>query len=212
MVNNLIREKNTSWIFSIIRYWRKPFFSLFIYHVFDKLKLTYVLTKLLSYVAIIGILFSFADVKHDPRVAGLIILGVITAHTILIYQQHRFELTYLSMARNFPYSIGNLYINYVLSYLVLLLPESIWLFLSFNAITAIGLLLLSLSLVLLFHCLLYKLGLAMNKYLPLILSLFILNFCLILFGLMWLLMPVCILVSFIVFYLNYYKAELNAGI
>ena len=154
-------------------------------------------------------MFSLADVKHDPRVAGLAILGVVIAHSILIYQQHRFELTYLSISRNFPYSISSLYLHYIFTYALLLLPEVIWLFVSFNPITAAGLLLILLSMIMLLHCILYKIGLAMNSYLPWVLGLFLVMFLFILFGWMSLLVPVCFVVSFTIFNLNYYKAELK---
>jgi hypothetical protein len=206
-MNSLIREKSNSWLFNLSRYWRKPFFSLFIYYIFDRLKLTYMITKALSYLVIICVMFSLADVKHDPRVAGLAILGVVITHSILLYQQHKFELTYLSISRNFPYSISSLYLHYIFTYVLLLLPEVMWLFISFNPITAVELLLLLLSMTMLLHCILYKIGLAMNNYLPWVLGLFLMMFLFILFGWVWLLVPVCFVVSFTMFSLNYYKAE-----
>jgi hypothetical protein len=207
-LNSLIQNNNSWWMFVLSRRWRKPFFSLFLYYVSDKLKLTYIITKLLSYVVIISVMFSLADVKQDPRVVGLVILGVVIAHSILIYQQHKFELIFLTTSRNFPYSIGNLYFNYLLTYMFLLLPEIIWLFASFTPIMSIGLLLLLLSMVMLFHCILYKIGLAMNNYLPWVLGLFLITFLFILFGLMWLLVPIYFIVSFVIFNMNYYKAEI----
>lgn len=212
VVNRLMNTKSNSWVFWISRSWRKPLFSLFIYQVFNELKLAYVITKLLSYMVIVSIMFSLADVSRDPRVAGLTVLGIVTAHGILIYQQHRFELTYLSLARNLPYSIAQRYLNYILSYLLLLLPEIIWLLISFKITMAIGLLLLLLSIVLLFHCMLYALGLAINKYLPLIFGLFVFLFMMILFRLMWSLIFAGIIISYTIFYTNYYKAELKPGL
>ena len=212
LVNNLVNEKQISWLFRLSRQWGKPFFSLFIYHIFDRLKVTYALSKLLSYIVIISVFFALADVRNDPRVAGLTILGIVTAHAILIYQQHKFGLTYLSISRNFPYSMSNWYVHYALTYLVLLLPECTWLFISFNLATAFALLLLCLGIIMLFHCLLYKIGLAMNKYLPWIFGLFFGISTLILFGLIWPLIPACLVASFMLFYFNYYKAELSPGL
>ncbi|RKR83626.1 hypothetical protein BDD43_3837 [Mucilaginibacter gracilis] len=209
VVNKLVTAKNNSWMFKVSRSWRKPFFSLFIYQVFDRFKVAYVITKLLSYLVIVTIMFSFADVQNDVRVAGLIVLGVVTTHSILIYQQHRFELIYLGLLRNLPFSMVNLYIKYIVSYAILLLPEVIWLVISFNVFITIGLLLLMLSLILLFHCLLYQIGLAVNKYLPFIFATFTVLFCMVLFGLMWMLIPLCLIISFTVFYFSYYKAQLQ---
>jgi hypothetical protein len=51
--------------------------------------------KLLSYTVIISVMFSFAGVRIDGRIAAFAVLGVALAHSILIYQQHRFGLIYL---------------------------------------------------------------------------------------------------------------------
>lgn len=211
LVNNLVQSKGSPFVFTLSRRWKKPFFSLTAYYVLNRLKLGYFLTKLFSYFIIIGTLFSFADVQHDIRVAAIIILSIATAHAMLIYQQYKFGQTYLGITRNFPYGIKRLYLYHALNYLFLLLPEVIWLFISFNIITAIGLLILLLGIVLLFHCMLYNIGTAMNKYLPRVAGLFVLLFWIILFGGTWVLMHVCIMASFAIFYTNYYKAELIAG-
>ena len=209
LVNDLVHEKRTSWLFRLSRYWRKPFYSLFIYHVFDKLKVTWVLSKLLSYVIIISVFFALAGSRNDPRVAGLVILGIVMAHAVLIYQQHRFQLTYLSISRNLPYSMGRFYREYAVTYLVLLLPECTWLFVNFKLPVAAGLLLLCLAISMLFHCLLYRIGADMNKYLPRIFALFFIISFVILYGYLWMLVPLCFGVSFILFYFNYYEAELD---
>lgn len=210
-LNSLVYDTGKSWLIGLGQGWRKPFFSLFIYHMFDRLKIALVLTKLLSYVIIISIMFSFTDVRTDDRVAALTILGVVITHSILIYQQHWFGLIYLTITRNFPYSLHKLYLQYVFTYLLLLLPECVWLAISFNLFTAIGLLILLLSITMLFHCILYRIGLAMNKYLPWLFGMFFSISLVILFGLTWLLVPACLSISFTLFYYNYYREKLNEG-
>jgi len=207
-VNNLVYEKPQSRLLSLGSGWRKPFFSLFIYHAFDRLKLALILTKVLSYLAIISITFSFADAGNDGRVSALAVSAIALAHAVLIYQQHHFALVYLGIMRNLPRSLGWLYLQQALTYLILLLPECAWLFASYNVAQAIGLLVLLISVIMLFHCLLYRIGLAMNKYLPWLLAMFLTVWIFILFGLSWLLAPVCLVVSFMLFYFNYYKEEL----
>jgi hypothetical protein len=209
MLNGLVSQKTNSWILTLSRNWPKPFFTLFIYYVFDDLKLTFIISKLLSYVVIISVLFALADVKNDIRVVGLAISGIVMAHAILIYQQHRFEQVYLSIKRNLPYKKSSLFLFYILSYLVLLIPESIWLLITFNLSESVGLIALMLSIAMLFHCILYKIGLAMNKYLPCVLGLFLLIFLLILFGLTWWLILVCSPLSFMIFQFSYYNPKLT---
>jgi hypothetical protein len=207
-VNNLVHEKRRSGLLSLSRHWRKPFFSLFIYYISDRLKLTYFITKLLSYLIIISIMFSLADVRYDIRVIGFAVLGVVMAHAVLVYQQHKFEQTYLGISRNFPYSVSHLYMQYIFTYMLLLLPEILWLFLTFSPLLAAGLLMLLIGQVLLFHSIIYKIGLAMNRYLPLVMCLFFGLFLFILFGWIWVLLPGSLLLSFALFNINYYKAEL----
>jgi len=207
-INSLIREKRQSTLLNLGQSWGKPFFSLFIYQIFDRLKLAFVLSKLLSYMVIISVMFSFADVRADNRVAAFAVLGVVMAHAVLIYQQHRFGLVYLLIARNFPYSLSRLFLQYTFTYLLLLLPECIWLFAGFSLVTALGLLLLLMAIVMLFHCVLYRIGLAMNTYLPWVLALFFAISLAILFGWVWLLAPVCFGISLMLFYGNYYREEL----
>jgi hypothetical protein len=170
-----------------------------------------VFTKLLSYLAIISIMFSFTDSSTNSRVAAFAVLGVVMAHSILIYQQHRFALIYLTITRNFPYGLSKLYVQQMLTYSILLLPECVWIFISFRFFMAIGLLATLLGITMLFHCILYRIGLAMNKYLPWLLGIFFVISLVILFGLTWLLIPTCFGVSFTLFYYNYYREELNEG-
>ena len=208
-LNALLKDTGQSWLINFGQTWSKPFFSLFIYHMFDRLKLALVLTKLLSYLVIIGIMLSFADSYTNGRVAAFAILGVVMAHAILIYQQHRFALVYLTITRNFPYALSKLYVLQVLTYLILLLPECVWIFISFKFFMAIGLLSMLLGITMLFHCILYRIGLAINKYLPWLLGMFFGISLVILFRLTWLLIPVCPGVSFMLFYYNYYNEELD---
>jgi len=207
-LNRLIHEQRRSTMLTLGQSWKKPFFSLFIYHVFDRLKLAFVLSKLLSYVAIISILYSFADSWSDGRVAAFAVLSIVMAHAILIYRQHHFSLVYLPITRNLPYSLSWLYLQQGITWLLLLSPECAWILLSFHITQALALLVLMISITMLFNSMLYRIGLAMNTYLPWLFGLFVGMWVLILFGLSWVLAPVCLMGSFGLFYYNYYKEEL----
>lgn len=207
LVNRLMEADRQPYLLKITQNWRKPFFSLFLYHVFDKLKLAYILTKILSGLTITGLLYFLFDVNQDLRVAGIIILAVITAHTILIYQEHRFKETFMSFFRNLPYHRGRLFIDFSGVFLLLLLPESIWLLTNFNATIAIPALLFGLSTALLFRSLLYWFGLNMRSYLRWIGVLFLLFQLLIMSGFLWVLVPINLAVSYALFYRNYYRYQ-----
>jgi len=209
-VNSLVAGSKQTLMLKMSSRWRKPFFSLFIYYVLNSMKVSYLLTKALSWIIITAVFYLFADVSHDLRVAGIAVLSIVTAHTVLIYRYHNFENTYLAFARNMPYTFVQCFINIGIVYLLLLLPEAIWLFSRFNPVPATTLIVLGLSITLLFHSLIYAIGLTMDKYLQWVLGLFIILFWLVMFNLMWVLSIFCLLISFGIFYRGYYEAELNS--
>ncbi len=207
ILNRLIDGSSQSLLLKLSSKWRKPYFSLYIYHVFDKLKVQYFVTKALSWLIITGVFYLFADVKTDLRVAGIAILAVTTAHVVLIFEARRFEETRLSFSRNLPYSRLNLFLNFVGVYFFLLLPECIWLFSRFNPLIAAELLLAGLSTIMLFHSLLYWFGLNMDKYIQWVLGLFVVLFWVIMFRLLWALIPLNLGIAYSFFYFNYYSYQ-----
>jgi hypothetical protein len=184
--------------------WRKPFYSLFIFHVFDKMKVRYVITKGISYLIVNGVFLLFADVSHDVRVAGIAMLAIATAHAVVIFEERKFEETYLIFARGLPHTRLRLFAGLALVYLVLLLPEGIWLFSRFSPLLAVELMLFGLSIVLLFHSLLYWMGLNRDKYLQYVMGLFMVLFWIILFRQIGALVVLNAVVAYLVFYNNYY--------
>lgn len=185
--------------------WHKPFYSLFIYHVFDKMKVRYLITKAISYLIVNGVFLLFADVQHDIRVASIAMLGIAAAHMVIVFEERRFEETYLAFARGLPHTRLRLFGGFALAYLVLLLPEGIWLFSRFNPLLAAELMLFGLSVVLLFHSLLYWMGLNMDRYLQYVLGLFMVLFWIILFRQIGALVILNGVVAFLFFYNYYYK-------
>jgi len=184
--------------------WRKPFYSLFIYQVFDNMKVRYVITKGISYLIVNAVFWLFADVSHDVRVAGIAMLAIAVAHAVVIFEERRFEETYLIFARGLPHTRLRLFAGFALVYLVLLLPEAIWLFSRFNPLLAVELLLFGLSVVLLLHSLLYWMGLNMDRYLQWVLGLFMILFWVILFRQIGALIVLCGGAAYLFFYYNYY--------
>lgn len=78
--------------------WNKPFFSLFLYYLVNRLKVPLVVTKLLSYGVITGGYF-LINQENDYQFGGVLILGVVVSHSFLIYQSYQFEYHYLSFTR-----------------------------------------------------------------------------------------------------------------
>ncbi|MES2279431.1 MAG: hypothetical protein V4592_25590 [Bacteroidota bacterium] len=204
LINKQIDGGKQSLLLRLSSKWRKPFYSLFIYHVFDKMKVRYVITKGISYLIVTAVFLLFADVSHDARVAGIAMLAIATAHTVLIFEERRFEETYLIFSRGLPQTRLRLFAGFALVYLVLLLPEGIWLFSRFSPLLAVELLAFGLSVVLLFHSLLYWMGLNMDKYLQYVMGLFMALFFVILYRQIGALLVLNTVAAYLFFYQNYY--------
>ncbi|MEO6979828.1 MAG: hypothetical protein ABI113_15675 [Mucilaginibacter sp.] len=206
-INNLIDGNTQTWLLTFSSKWKKPWFSLFVYNVFDQHKVTWLITKGLSYILITGFFLLFADVAHDIRVAGIALLAVVVAHVKLIFEERCFEEKWLSFTRSLPYSRVQVFVSFAAVYLILMLPEAIWLFSRFNPLIAFELLLAGISIAMLFHCLLYYIGLDMEKYMLWIFFLFVAIFWMILFKLILVVAVVNMGVAFGVFWRCYYREQ-----
>jgi hypothetical protein len=205
VVNRLVNNGEQSWLFKWSRNFKKPYFSLFIYHVINRLKIPYAITKGLSWLIITSVFLLFNDVKTDDRVAGMAVLAIAIAHAVLVFEGQCFEQTYLSFARNFPYTTKHRYGHLLLTYLLLLLPEAIWLFGRFNGLLAVQLLLIALSMLVVLHTLPYYIGLNMDKYLQWVMGLFVVLFWVMMFKLMFVLIIGNMVISYLVFSRYYYR-------
>lgn len=208
-INKLIDGSKPSKIHHLTYSLKKPFFSLYIYHVLDNLKLKYALIKLLSYLLITGVFLLFADVKTDVRVAGIAMLAIAMAHAMLIFEERKFDGTFLTFARTLPMPRFKLYLSQICMYSLLLLPEAIWLLFNLPVIVSFGLFLFCLSIMMLFVSTLHLIGCNQERYLQIVFWLFFVIFFLILYKLIWPLMLINFLGSYAMFYFNYYKFNTN---
>ena len=166
-----------------VRKWPKPLFSLFLYEVLAKKRVTYLLTKVASAGSIGLLLLAFPASRTDSRLAGLMGLCCAVGHVVLVFQASAFELLYLPFARNLPYGRGRVYCQQALLYGVLLLPELGWLLTAGRFRTGLIAACLLLSVTLLLRMLLYWTGQRMTVYLRLVVSLFLVLLLANLFGL-----------------------------
>lgn len=204
---NQLQEVRSSLTLQVTRHWIKPSFSLFLYHVADQLKLTYLVTKAMSLLSIASLVYFFSDIE-DLRAAAIIMLLVSLAHTVLAFQEFRFEHVYLPFTRNFPVSRWKLYLNLLLVYVILLLPEGIALFVSWPAVAAVLLFLFTLGTLVLFRCvLLLTTQATMRSYLWCVTGVSVVVFILILFNAMQLLAFLNLPLACLIFHKRYYHAE-----
>lgn len=189
--------------------WRKSFFSLFIYQILEKNKLSYLIIKIASWFALTGTLYFFADVKGGNKLAGVIILSIVMIHSFLIIQEHEFSENTLNFSRNLPFIRFNIFLNSIKLYVLILIPETISLFFKFSFYTAFEVWILAISLILLFRSLLYHTKQDMDTYLKLIFAVFVASFLFIMFNMMWVLIALTLLGSMGIFYNRYYHYERN---
>lgn len=208
-INKLVDGSKQSIILNLTHSLKKPFYSLFIYYVFDNLKLKYLLIKLLSYLLITGVFLMFADVKTDVRVAGVAMLAIAIGHSMLILKEREFDGTFLMFAKILPKSRLQLFTSQICMYSFLLLPEAIWLLFNLPVLVSAGQFLFCISIIMLFVSSLHLIGYDQDRYLQIVLGLFFVIFLFIIYNLIWPLVLINILVSYSIFYFSYYKFKAN---
>ncbi|WP_152542293.1 hypothetical protein [Pedobacter sp. V48] len=205
--NRLIDIDRQILLIRLLRNWNKSFFLLYTLFVFDKLKITYLITKAIAWMLIIGTFAVFSDIKDESAVPNLVVLMIVTAHSLLIYNEFRFNQKYLYFSRNFPYSMSKQFLGSLLNYAILMLPELLW-FIGNFGIHSVSLLLQAFSILILFRSLLYWIGLSIKNYLIWIFVLFNLVFLIILYRITWLLPPVFVSTAYFIFQKNYLNKNL----
>ena len=203
-INNLIEKKTKSDELRAIKNWPKPLFSLFLYQIIYRIKLTYGITKIISAIIIIGMNALFHDKGMEVRIAGMSILAIVISHSVLFYQSNEFEITYLRFSRNFPHSKVKILIHFILLYFLLILPETIWLFFMYDPFIGLQVSILGLSIALLIRSVLYGLSREMGRYLQIVFGVLILIALGIMFGWMGWLIVTNLALAFFVFNQCYY--------
>lgn len=206
LLNNLSVKTANSQISNLIKNFPKPYPCLFLYQIVYRFKITYFITKVISVILIIGMFGLFRDNAEDIRIAGVSMLGVIAAHTVLIYQSNEFERSYLTFGRNFPFTKQKLFIQFAALYLLLILPEIILFFFFDKVLIAVRISMFGLGCALLFRTILYRQNQVMGAYLKTVFGLFILSsLCVMFGGLSWLTI-LSVVVSAFIFKRNYYTS------
>lgn len=205
--NQLIQNNDETYSLGFVKNWPKPLFSLFLYQILSANSLTYLITKLGSGVILTGFYVLFYKANSDLRSAGMAILAVILSHAVLIFQSHEFETNFLRFARNFPDSRQRVFSNITMLHLILILPEIIWIFATNNLLGTVEITLLGISFALLLRTILYRLGLKMAAYLQYAFGLFIVSSLFLLFGLIWPVVFLNLVISSILFYRNHARYE-----
>ncbi|MBT1689560.1 hypothetical protein [Dawidia soli] len=203
-INRLASDVGRWWMTTLTRRWRKPLFSLYLYELLYRQKLTLTVTKLFSWLILAGGIVLFGSLTADVRMGGVMVLLLALAHLVVLYQWQQFENTYLSVLPNLPWPRWRRYGHTLLAYLLLTLPETIWILTQGDLSTAAGLAALNLAMGMLLRSYLYRMPLSMAKFVTAAFYGFMILFLVILFGGMWWAAPVMLAASAILFYQRYY--------
>lgn len=209
ITNKLGHVHNTSVFIKIAKNWKKPFFTLYTLYVFNQSKIVFIVTKVSTWLLIMGIFHMFSDLKNDSRIPFLAMLMVVIAHTILIYNEYRFNSNYLSFSYNFPISKTKLFFGFSINYVLILLPEILWFLTHYNPFSTLGIILWGLTLVMLLRSFLYKTGLKMKTFIKIAFILFFLLHFVIMYQLAWVILPINLILSYKVFSRNYYYKRIS---
>lgn len=197
--HHFIDHNTVPWTMRIMHAWPKPFFTLPLYHLFHRQKITLLITKLLSASILVSGIFLLQDNTTGTRIIGILALGIATAHAFIVYQAYIFTNIYLTFWKNFPYTPAKRLILTASTFLILVLPELLWLLFyhpTWHFTLALSLIVGTLVV---FHTLLRP-NTTIKKYLTQVFYLFIVFFLIILFNLLPLLAPLTILGGAILFH------------
>ncbi|MEJ7559284.1 MAG: hypothetical protein WKF66_13320 [Pedobacter sp.] len=209
VVNGLLDINKQTLLIRLIKKWNKPFFYLYTFYVFSKQKLAYLITKTASWMFMIGMFSLFSDQRNNTMIPITIILFVVTAHSVLIYNEHRFTETSLYFSHNLPYSRNRLFIGFSANYLVLMLPELLWFMTNYHLIVLMGVVCFGLSVILLFRSLMYLLGLDIKKFMFYVFLLFNVFFLAIVYHVVWYVIPINLAIAYLIFTRNYLNQSIK---
>jgi len=189
----------------------KPVFILPLFYVWHNRKQMLLVTKFFS----LGIMFVFIKYftpdAYDIRPLLLCFLLSSVSNCTLVFEIRNFENEYLVISKNFPFTVFRRFIQVVLMYTVLMLPELIFVWkgcpLHFHLSDYFQLALISIALPVLLHTWLLTDNITMRVFIKIVFGISMAVFFIVLYN-PGILLPVFLLcVSFLLFNACFYKFE-----
>jgi len=208
-INSLVQKSATTTAGLLTKKWAKPFFILFTYQVLDKMKLTFLITKIVSYLFIICVSLFFTETAGAFSVGTLTIIILITAHAIIIYKEYGFNEHFLYFSHNFPFSKIKMFLGPCLNYAVILFPEILWLVTTQRFDHCGLIILLGFAILLLYRSIMYAIGNNMKRFLFWIFLIFNILFLGFLYTIIWYFVPMMLIISYLIFSRNYSNEHLS---
>lgn len=193
------------------RVFSKPYFLYPLFFIWEDRKLMLLLTKFFTLVYLYGFIQFYEPYRYDIRPILLSVLLVIAAHTTIIFQIRSFENNFLLFGRNLPIAIWKRFMQLFGLYLVLLIPEILFVWkgypLHFHVVDYFQILCMIIALPAFFHAILYTSIMNGDEYMKVVFTILSVLFFLILYDLGILLFVFVALLAFVFFYFHYYEYE-----
>jgi hypothetical protein len=189
----------------------KPLFSFPIWHLWKERKQMLLLTKLFTLLFLYGFIQIYEPYHPDLRPMLLCFLLIVVAHTTIITQIRAFENEWLLFSRNLPIGLPTRFLQIILLYLVLFLPELIYVWkafpIHFSIIDYPVLVLMVIALPAFFHCIQYTGDMKQEEYMNIVFVVMAVLFFLILYSLtIWVLL-LTLLMAYVFFHVHYFEFE-----
>ncbi len=163
--------------------------------IMNDLKLITMVTKLFSYLAVVGF-FQIPLDHYENRIPFMGFLLGLTAHAILIFEIRKWEDSYLTFTKNLPLSSIKRYLVLALVYTLLIIPEIFLMIVNkVHVVDLFAVIIFGMAYLLFIHSSLYHLNMNMDRYIQFISITFLISFTLILFTLSWFLVFIYATVS-----------------
>jgi hypothetical protein len=189
----------------------KTYFLFPLFYLWEDRKWMLLLTKLFTLVYLYGFIQFYEPYRYDIRPMLLSVLLVIAAHTSLIFQIRSFESEFLLFSRNLPIGIWKRFIQMLGLYLVLLIPELLFVWkgfpLHFNLVDYAQIIFMVISLPAFFQAILYTSIMNSDEYMKIVFAILTVLFFLILYNIGILLFVFVLFLAFVFFYFHYYEFE-----
>jgi hypothetical protein len=105
----------------------KPAYSISLFYIWHQRKQMLVVSKFFSLVFLLGFIQIYDPQKYDTRPLLHCFMLVIASNSSIVFQMVNFESEHLFFYRNFPFSTTKRFGGLLLMYLILLLPELLFL-------------------------------------------------------------------------------------
>lgn len=182
---------------------RKPLFSMFLLYAAERLPGTFLFSKALALLLIFFLYYLFREDMNSYQFNAVSALLVTVSNSYLLFEENRFNTIYLLFYRNLPVSANRVFMQTGLTWVLMLLPESI----ALGSRSAWWALPCSVALLLFFRAFLMSGIQDFKRYFYFVLLLFVVLFLAVQFNIFGVSLMICMVISYRLFLKFYFDAR-----